>query len=82
VTEYGPMVPASMLEAREMEFRLEHAKAQMQLVRYREELERHGITPPDASAEELLHMWRQCRTVISTASDFVATLGTFKEMLA
>ena len=70
------LVPADMLEAKELEHRVELAKAQMLLVRYREVMEEHGIEPPDMTGEELLQMWRDCSAVISTASDFVAKLGT------
>ena len=70
-----------LLEARVEEYRLELAKREMQLVRYRLVLEQHGIDPPDADGEELLEMWRDCRHVISTASQFVMNLGASKELL-
>ena len=75
------LVPSEMLEAKDLEHRVELAKAHMLLVRYREVLEEHGIAPPDPTGEELLRMWRDCSAVITTASDFVATLGTSKELL-
>ena len=74
-------VPVELLEAKEHEHRLELAKLEMQLVRYRRVLLAAGIEPPDASGEELLQMWMDCRTVISTASQFVMRLGTSKELL-
>lgn len=76
------LVPAEMLEAKETEHRVELAKAQMLLVRYREVMEEHGIEPPDVAGEELLRMWRDCAAVITTASDFVARLGTSRELLS
>ena len=51
-------VPVELLEARVSEYRLELAKREMQLVKYRLCLEQHGIVPPDADGEELLEMWR------------------------
>lgn len=74
-------VPAELVEAQDHEHRMEVARLQMQLVRYREALEEAGIEPPDSEAAELLAMWRECRAVISTASEFVAYLGTAKELL-
>ncbi len=75
-------VPVELLEARVEEYRLELAKKEMQLVRYRRALLQHGIDPPDAGGEELLKMWSDCRTVVSTASQFIMDLGTSKELLA
>ena len=74
-------VPAELLEAKTEEFRIELAKRDMQLVRYRLCLEQHGIEPPDADGEELLRMWQDCRTVITTASQFMIRLGSSKELL-
>jgi hypothetical protein len=74
-------VPIELFEARVQEHRLELAKREMQLVRYRQTLIEHGIEPPDADGEELLAMWQECRHVISTASQFVMRLGSGKEML-
>jgi hypothetical protein len=76
------VVPVALLEARAMDHRLELAKLEMKIVRYREVMEEHGIEPPDPEGEELLRMWRDCRAVISTASEFVARLGSAKELLA
>jgi hypothetical protein len=76
------LLPAATLEAVEHEHRVELAKLRMLLVRYRQVMEEHGITPPDVEGEELLRMWRDCRAVISTASEFVANLGSAKELLA
>jgi hypothetical protein len=70
-----------VLEAMAAEHRIELAKRDMQLVRYRSALEEHGIEPPDMDGEELLRMWRDCRHVMSTASQFVMRLGTSKELL-
>lgn len=75
-------VPLALFEAQAEEYRLEQAKLQMQLVRYRAELEAHGIEPPDMAGADLLEMWRDCRHVISTASEFVMRLGTGKELIA
>jgi hypothetical protein len=74
-------VPVELFEARVEECRLELAKREMQLVRYRLALIEHGIEPPDADGEELLRMWQECRYVISTASQFVMRLGSQKELL-
>lgn len=74
-------VPVELFEARVEELRMEQVKLQMQLVRYRDALEQAGIEPPDATGAELLAMWRDCRTVISTASEFVMRLGSSKELL-
>ena len=75
------LIPAEILEAKDLEHRVELAKAHMLLARYRAVLEEHGIAPPDPTGEELLKMWRDSAAVISTASDFVAALGTSKELL-
>jgi hypothetical protein len=75
------LVPVELLEARVNEYRLELAKREMQLVRYRLALEAHGIDPPDAEGADLVEMWRDCRAVISTASEFTMRLGTAKELL-
>jgi hypothetical protein len=74
-------VPTEMIEAMRMEHRLELAKREMQLVRYRQALLDHGIEPPDADGEELLAMWEECRHVVTTASEFVMRLGSQKELL-
>jgi hypothetical protein len=76
------LVPAEMMEAKELEHRVDLAKAHMLLVCYRAILEKHGIKPPDPTGEELLQMWRDCSAVISSASEFVERLGTSKELLA
>ena len=75
------LIPAEILEAKELEHRVELAKAHMLLVCYRDVLEEHGIAPPDPTGEELLQMWRDCSAVISSASEFVQSLGTSKELL-
>ena len=75
------LVPAEMLEAKDLEHRLELAKAHMLIACYRDVLEEHGIAPPDPTGEELLQMWRNCSAVISSASEFVASLGSSKELL-
>ena len=75
------LVPAEMMEAKELEHRVELAKAHMLLVCYRDVLEQNGIAPPDPTGEELLQMWRDCSAVISSASEFVERLGTSKELL-
>lgn len=53
----------------------------MQLILYRQTLERHGVEPPDRDDDELLEMWKNCRSVISTASHFAASLRSAKELL-
>jgi hypothetical protein len=70
-----------MIEDQARLYRLELAKQQMLLIRYRELLEEHGIEPPDVSGKDLLAMWRECRKLIEAAGVFVAALGTSKEML-
>jgi hypothetical protein len=75
------MIPETLLEAREMEHRLECARLQMQILVYREALLQAGVTPPDKEGQELLEMWQDCRAVISTANEFVAKLGSAKELL-
>lgn len=74
-------VPTEALEAMELEHRGELAKLRIQLVIYRERLMEHGIEPPDRDGEELLALYRRCSAVISTASEFAASLGSAKEML-
>ena len=76
-----PFLPTEAFEAVTLEHRLELAKVRMQLVVYRECLEEHGIEPPDKDGAELLDMYRRCSAVISTASEFTASLGSAKEML-
>ena len=76
------LVPVELLEARVEEYRLELAKRDMVIVRYRQALEAAGVEPPDLEGEDLLQLWRDCRAVISTASEFVTRLGTSKELLA
>lgn len=75
------LVPADLLEARVQEHRQQEAVLTMRLVRYREALEENGITPPDDTDDELLALWRDARAVVTTASEFVAHLGTAKEWL-
>lgn len=70
-----------LIQTQAVEHRLEMAKMEMQLVRYRKVLIKNGIEPPDASGEELLAMWEDCRHVMTTASQFVMKLGTSKELL-
>lgn len=54
----------------------------MQVVLYREALERAGIEPPDDTGKDLLKMWRDARAVIRAAQECVANLGTSKELLS
>jgi hypothetical protein len=75
-------VPAVMLEAKDLEHRVELAKAHMLVAVYRATLVEHGIEPPDPTGEDLLQMWRNASAVISSASEFVAHLGTSKELLS
>jgi hypothetical protein len=82
VTTFQVDVPAALLEAKELEHRVELAKARMLLICYRQALEENGIEPPDPSGDDLLQMWRDASAVISSASDFVARLGTAKELLS
>ena len=70
------------------EHRLELARKDATILRYRALLEEHGITPPDDEGADILDMWRGCRRVIETAFDFVSeverfrtALGTSKEFL-
>ena len=74
-------VPVELLEARVSEYRLELAKREMQLVKYRLCLEQHGIVPPDLDGAGLLEIRNSCRTVISTASQVMISLGGQKELL-
>lgn len=74
-------VLVEVVEAMAAEHRVELAKRDMQVVRYRKALLEHGIEPPDADGEDLLQMLQDCRHVISTASQFVMRLGTGKELL-
>jgi len=74
-------VPTELLEARVQEYRIELAKKDMQLVRYRLLLEQYGIEPPDSEGAELVQMYRDCRAVISTASEFVKDLGSARELM-
>lgn len=78
----GAQINKVILDAKELEHRVELAKLKMQLVLYRETLEQHGIEPPDRDGADLLQMWRDSAAVISTASAFVAQLGTSKELIA
>lgn len=70
-----------MIEAAELDHRLELAKARMQLFLYRQTLYEHGIEPPDRSGEDLLEMWAACRDVIRAAQLCVANMGTSMELL-
>lgn len=81
-TSARALVPVELLEARVQEYRLEIAKRDMVIVRYRQALIAAGVDPPDLEGADLLEMWQDCRAVISTASEFVAKLGTSKELLA
>jgi len=75
------LLPSEVVEAISLEHRQELAKVWMQLVLYRERLEANGIEPPDKDGAELLEMYRRCSAVISTASEFTASLGSAKELL-
>lgn len=74
-------VPTALLEAQAEDHRRELARARMQLVLYRKALIDNGIEPPDRDGDDLLAMWRECRHVVSTASEFVIRLGSSKELL-
>lgn len=75
------LIPIDVMEAKETEYRLELAKERMRVLRYRDLLEEHGIEPPDLDDEQLVQMLRDARAVITTASEFVAHLGTAKELI-
>lgn len=71
-----------ILNALQLAHRAENAELAMQVARYRALLEEHGIEPPDDTAEDFLQMAREAAAVVHTASEFVATLTTSKELLA
>lgn len=77
------MTPAEeMVESLELGHREELAKMEMQLALYRSVLEQHGIDPPNEEGRELLKLWRDSAAVITTASEFVAGLGSAKELVS
>jgi hypothetical protein len=76
-----PTVPLHMLHDLAELHRIEVARQRILLTRYRLLLEEHGIEPPDDEGADLLQMWRDCRTVIQTANEFVMKLGSSAEML-
>lgn len=69
------------VEAISQAYRGEIAKLKMELVLYRQTLLDNGIEPPNATGEDLLTMYNECRAVISTASNFVANLRSSQELL-
>lgn len=69
------------LEWVQHEYRLELARRDATILRYRALLEEHGITPPDDEGKDSLEMWRGCRGVIETAFAFVSEVEAFREML-
>jgi hypothetical protein len=73
--------PESVLEAQAIAHRAEVNKLAMQLLLYRTALEQAGIDPPDASAEDLLEMWKRCMAIVQHANEFVSGLGSAKELL-
>jgi len=76
-----PVSPDELLEAQTLAHRAEVNKLAMQLLLYRTALEEAGIDPPDASAEDLLEMWRRCMAIVQHANEFVTGLGSAKELL-
>jgi len=70
-----------VLEAQAIAHRAEVNRLAMQLLLYRTALEEAGIDPPDASAEDLLEMWRRCMAIVQHANEFVTGLGSAKELL-
>ncbi len=78
----APLVPADLLEARIADYRKTEAVLTMRLIRYGEALKAAGVEPPDDTEDELLQMWRNAQAVLTTASEFVAHLGSAKELLA
>ena len=76
------MSVAEILEAEQLVLREELGKLALTVARYRMVLEQHGIEPPDDEGAELLKMWRDCATVVTTASEFSSRLGSAKELLA
>jgi len=77
----SPPGSESVIEAMSMAHRAEVNKLAMQLLLYRTALEEAGIDPPDASAEDLLEMWRRCMAIVQHANEFVTGLGSAKELL-
>lgn len=70
-----------VLEAVHHSYRVELGKQGMQLALYRQALEQAGVDPPDRDGDELLRMWRDCAAVITTASEFTASLGSARELI-
>ena len=70
-----------IVEAMQTAHRAELGKLGMQLALYRATLEDHGVEPPDKDGEDLLRLWRNAATVVTTASEFVTDLGSAKELL-
>ena len=77
----GGGTTSQVLEAQALAHRAEVNKLAMQLLLYRTALEEAGIDPPDASAEDLLEMWRRCMAIVQHANEFVTGLGSAKELL-
>lgn len=70
-----------VIAALHREHREQLGKMQMQLVLYREALEKAGIEPPDRDGEELLRLWRASARVIADAADLLHVYGTSKELV-
>lgn len=81
----GEVIPLEMheriVESIETRHRADVGKLAIKLALYQEALEREGIEAPDPDGAELLKFWRDCASVVSTASDFVSELGTAKELI-
>jgi hypothetical protein len=73
-------MPVEAFQALINEHRVEMAKLRMQLIVYREMLISHGIEPPDRDDDELMQLYERARTVVSSASIFVAGLKSEKEL--
>jgi hypothetical protein len=76
-----PLHHSAAVEAVRQTYADEIAKLKMQLLSYRAFIELHDLEPPDAEAEDLLRMWRNCEAVIRAAQNCIADMGTSAELL-
>lgn len=70
-----------MIEAKELEHRVEVNRLKAKLALYRMALEDAGIQPPDGEAADVVQLWRDTAAVIDTTSTFVERLGSAKELI-
>lgn len=70
-----------IVQGLEQAHRVEIGKLGMKIAVLAAALEDGGLAVPDPDAVELLRMWRTAAGVVSTASEFVAELGTAKELI-